>query len=210
MTILGATGRIGTLVLADALAAGHDVSILARRPDAAPGWEHVTVIQGDIADADAIRRAVVGSEAVVAALGPRSNSLDDELALEQGMRNLVAAMTDVGVSRLVALSGAGIDVPGDTKPFIDRVVSRFVRMAARHVVGAKQREYAVFAATNLGWTALRPAIVTDGDARGYRLSEQLRPGARVARADIAAAIVDQLADRTFVHAAPFVLPGPSS
>ncbi|MEO7119238.1 MAG: NAD(P)H-binding protein [Candidatus Limnocylindrales bacterium] len=185
VTILGATGRIGSLVLADALAAGHTATILTRGTSAVPSDGRVTVITGDAADAIAIRRAVAGSAAVVAALGPRSNTIDAELALELGMRNLVAAMTDAGVSRLVALSGAAVDVPGDTKPLIDRVVSRFVRLAAHHVVGAKQREYAVFAASNLGWTALRPAIVTDGDPRGYHLSERLRPGARVTRADVA-------------------------
>ncbi len=210
VTILGATGRIGSLVLANALAAGHTATILTRGSGAAPTPDGVTVITGDIADATAIRRAVEGSQAVVAALGPRRNVIDDELALEQGMRNLVSAMTDAGVSRLVALSGAGIDVPGDTKPLIDRVVSRFVRLAARHVVGAKQREFAVFAASDLEWTAVRPAIVTDGDPRGFHLSMQLRPGARVTRADVAAAIVDQLVDSAFVRAAPFVLPGAPS
>lgn len=206
LTILGATGRIGSLVLTDALAAGHMVTALSRRADLADG-DRVTVVAGDLADIAAIHRAVAGSDVVVAAIGPRSNSLDAELALEGGMRNLVTAMTDAGVSRLVALSGAAVDIPGDTKPVVDRVVSRFVRLAARHVVGAKQREFAVFAASELEWTALRPAIVTDGDPRGYHLSRQLRPGARVTRADVAAAIVDQLADRTWLRAAPFVLPG---
>ncbi|MER3417885.1 MAG: hypothetical protein C4343_01955 [Chloroflexota bacterium] len=143
----------------------------------------------------------------MAALGPRSNTLEAERALEVGMRNLVAAMTDVGLSRLVALSGAAVDVPGDAKPAIDRVLSRFVRLVARHVVGAKQREFAVFAASDLAWTALRPPIVTDGEARGYQLSGRLRPFARVTRADVARALVDQLVDRSFIRAAPFVLPG---
>lgn len=210
VTILGATGRIGSLVMADALAAGHTATILTRGGATLTTDNRVTVITGDIADAAAVRRAVEGSDAVVAALGPRSNTIDAELALELGMRNLVAAMTDAGVSRLVALSGAAVDVPGDAKPAIDRVVSRFVRLAARHVVGAKQREYAVFAASDLEWTALRPAIVTDGDPRGYHLSERLRPGARVTRGDVATAIVDQLADPAFVRAAPFVLPGTAS
>ena len=39
--------------------------------------------------------------------------------------------------------------------------------------------------STLAWTALRPALVTDGEPRGYRLSEHLRPGARVTRADVA-------------------------
>ncbi len=210
VTLLGATGRIGSLVLADVLAAGHEATILTRGAATVPDADRVTVIRGDIVDAAAIRRAVEDSEAVIAALGPRSNTLDAELALELGMRHLVAAMTDVGVSRLVALSGAAVDVPGDAKPAVDRVVSRFVRLVARHVVGAKQREFAIFAASDLAWTALRPAIVTDGEPRGYHLSERLRPGARVTRADVAAAIVDQLEDSAFTRSAPFVLPGSGS
>ncbi len=207
VTILGATGRIGSLVLADVLAAGHTATILTRGSGTVPETGAVTVIKGDIADAAAIRRAVDDSEAVVAALGPRRNAVEDELDLEGGMRNLVDAMTDAGVGRLVALSGAAVDVPGDSKPLLDRIASRFVRLAAPHVVGAKQREYAVFAASDLDWTALRPAIVTAGEPRGYHLSDHLRPGARVTRADVAAAISDQLTDRAFIRMAPFVLPG---
>ena len=207
VAVLGATGRIGSLALAQVLAAGHDATILTRRAAPVPPGDRVTAITGDISDPAAVRRTVEGSGAVLAALGPRSNDRDSELALELGMRNLVAAMADAGVSRLVALSGAAVDVPGDTKRAIDRAVSRLVRVVARHVVGAKQREFAVFAASDLAWTALRPAIVTDGTARGYHLSDRLRPGARVTRADVAAAMVDQLEGLGFVRAAPFVLPG---
>jgi hypothetical protein len=71
----------------------------------------------------------------------------------------------------------------------------------------RQREFAVFAASDIDWTALRPAIVTDGDAGGYRLSERLQPGARVTRRAVAAAMVAQLHDRTHLRKAPFVLPG---
>jgi hypothetical protein len=110
------------------------------------------------------------------------------------------------VRRLVRLWGAGIEVPGDSKPLVDRVVSRFVRAAARQVVAAKQREYDAFSATDLDWTALRPAIVLDGPARGYRLSSTLSPGSGTTRAHVGQALVDQLEDRSFLHAAPFVLP----
>ena len=206
VTILAATGRIGSLAMTEALARGHDLILLSRRPPTTPGIEHASTIIGDVADPDALRRAVTGSAAVIAALGPRTNTLEDELALEFGMRHLVAAMQAVGVSRLIALSGAAVDVPGDAKPVIDRVASRIVRLVARHVVGAKQREFDVFSASALAWTALRPPIVMDGAPRGYRLSERLRPGARVTRADVAAALVDQIADESFIRKAPFVLP----
>ena len=206
VTILGATGRIGSLVMTEGLTLGHDLVLLSRQAPTAPSVVHTSTIVGDVAHPDALRRAVTGSAAVIAALGPRTNTLEDELGLEVGMRNLVGAMEAEGVSRLIALSGAAVDVPGDTKPFIDRVASRIVRLAARHVVGAKQREFDVFSASTLAWTALRPPIVMDGAPRGYRLSERLSPGARVTRADVAAAMVAQLDDDAFLHGAPFVLP----
>ena len=206
VTILGATGRIGSLVLANVLAGGHQVVALTRQTASLPGPVDVQTVNGDITDLEAVRLAVAGSAAVIAALGPRTNSLEDEVGLEQGMRNIVAAMQATGVTRLIALSGAAVDVPGDAKPIVDRVVSRIVRLAARHVVGAKQREFEVFSASGLAWTALRPALVSDGPARGYRLSEQLRPGARVTRADVATAMFDEIGDESFIRKAPFVLP----
>lgn len=205
VTILGATGHIGSLALAAALAAAHDVVILSRRPPDDRRSNPARVVIGGITDADAVRRAIAGSTAVIAAVGPRTNTAEDERALETGMRNVTKAMAEVGVTRLVALSGAAIDVPGDAKPLVDRAVSRIVRLGARHIVAAKQREFEVMATSDLDWTALRPPIVTDGDARGYRLTDRLSPGARVTRVDVAAALVDQLDDSSFVRRAPFVL-----
>ncbi|MEP7225232.1 MAG: NAD(P)H-binding protein, partial [Actinomycetota bacterium] len=77
VTILGATGRIGSPAMTEALARGHDLILLSRRPPTAPGSEHVSTIIGDVTDPDALRLAVSGSAAVIAALGPRTNTLED-------------------------------------------------------------------------------------------------------------------------------------
>jgi hypothetical protein len=77
-------------------------------------------------------------------MGPRSNTAEEEDALASAMRALTKAMADQGITRLVALSGAGTNVPGDRKPLVDRLMSRLVGVAARHVLGAKQREFEVF------------------------------------------------------------------
>lgn len=204
--ILGATGRIGALVLERAVAAGHEVVALVRDPGRIQSQERLHLVVGDVRQTARVAEAVKGVDAVIAAIGPRSNTPNDEEALTVGMRNIVSAMEASGVRRLVALSGAGVDIPGDRKPVVDRIASRLVRRFARHVVGAKQREFGIFAASRLEWTALRPPLVTDGDPRGYRLDRRLRPGVRVTRADVAQALIDQLADTSFVRAAPFVLP----
>ena len=201
--VVGATGRIGSIAVQRAVAAGYEVRAFAGHASAVPGVESVT---GDVRTPTDIERAVDGVDAVIAAVGPRANTEQAALALETGMRNLIAAAEALGIRRLVTLSGAGVDVPGDRKPFLDRIASALVRRAARHVVGGKQREYEVLAASPLEWTALRPPLVVHGPARGYRLDARLRPGVRVTREDVGQALVDQLADASFVRAAPFVLP----
>ena len=160
----------------------------------------------DLRDKAAVHRALTGVDAVIAALGPRSNTTRDEDALALGMTHIVAAMAELGVRRLVVLSGAGIDVPDDRKPLLDRIASAMVRRMAKHVVRAKQREYDIIASSDLDWTALRPPLVTGGPSQGYRLDLRLRPGARVTRADVGQALCDQLEDDAFIRRAPFVLP----
>ena len=206
VVILGSTGRIGSLVLTRCLAGGHEPVVLVRDAGRAPEDPRARGVVGDITDATSVARAVTGADAVIAAVGPRSNVAEEALALETGMRKLVTAMTQAGVTRLIALSGAAVDVPGERKPLADRIASRVVRRLARYVVEAKQREFEVFSRSSLDWTALRPPLVRDGPAAGYRLDRQLTPGARVTRADVADALHDQLADTTFLQAAPFVLP----
>jgi putative NADH-flavin reductase len=204
--LLGATGRIGSLCLDAALEAGHEVVVMVRQPDRIAADDRVELIAGDARDAGAASRAAEGVHAVIAAMGPRSNTDAEEAALEQGMRTIVAACREQGIARVVTLSGAGVTVPGDTKPLADRMMSKLVGRFAKHVLGAKQREFEVLAASGLDWTALRPPLVTDGSATGYRLDLRLSPGARVRRVDVAQALVDQLEDRTYLGMAPFVLP----
>ena len=207
LTALGGTGRIGRLVVEQALAAGHDVTVLVRDPQKlGPIAERVRVVPGSVSDPPAVRDAVAGADAVISALGPDGNTVDQVVALREGMRTLIEVMRDTGVGRIINLSGAAIDAPGDHKPMIDRLASRIVRLVSGHVVAAKQAEFDELLASGLEWVAIRPPLVTDGPHTGmYRTGlDVLHPGARISRADIADFMLAQATDPTFAQAAPFV------
>jgi putative NADH-flavin reductase len=207
LTVLGGTGRIGRLVVEQALAAGHDVTVLVRDPQKlGPIVERVRVVPGSVSDATAVGDAVAGAGAVISALGPDGNSAGQVVNLRDGMRTVIAAMRDNGVRRIVNLSGAAIDAPGDHKPVIDRFASRIVRLVSGHVVAAKQAEFEELLVSGLEWVAVRPPLVTDGpQTRRYRAGlDVLHPGARISRADIADFMLTEAAQPTFAQAAPFV------
>ena len=207
LSVFGGTGRIGRLIVEQALGSGHDVTVLVRDPQRlGPTAERVRVVAGLVSDPAAVRDAVAGADAVISALGPDGNTADQVVALRDGMRTVIEAMREHGVRRMINLSGAAIDAPGDHKPMIDRFASRIVRLVSGHVVAAKQAEFDELLASGLEWVAVRPPLVTDGPPIGRYLAglDVLHPGARIARADIADFMLAQAVDPTFAQSAPFI------
>jgi putative NADH-flavin reductase len=207
LTVLGGTGRIGRLIVEQSLAAGHDVTLLVRDPlKLGPIAERVRSVPGSVSDPTAVRDGIAGADAVISALGPDGNTVDQVVALRDGMRLVIGALHDTGVRRIVNLSGAAVDAPGDHKPVVDRLASRIVRLVSGHVVAAKQAEFDELLASGLEWVAVRPPLVTDGPHTGrYRAGlDVLHPGARISRADIADFMLAQASEPTFAQAAPFI------
>lgn len=102
----------------------------------------VQIVKGELTDAAAIEAAVRGSAAVISAIGSSPDRAQLDVPAD-GMRLVLGAMERSGVRRIVVLSGAAVVVPRERKPIGGRIASWFVRLMARNVVEAKQREYAV-------------------------------------------------------------------
>lgn len=204
VTVLGAHGRTGRLVVEESLRRGHPVTALVRDPGRlAVADQRVRVVAGDVRDPAAVRGAVEGSDAVISALGPsgKDRTLHRELAPA-----LIAAMSAAGVRRFVGISGAGVDAPDDAKGARDRVASRLMHVFGAAMVADKEAERAAWAASTLDWTLVRPPRLVDGPATGRVLSDAVRTSGsmRISRADLARFVVDQLTDPSYVGAAPVV------
>lgn len=209
LLIIGATGTIGAAAVAAALEAGHEVTVVARSPDRLGAMrERVRVIEGDAADTALLTSAIEGQDAVISAMGssPDAAELDTPSRV---MRAIIAAMDGAGVRRLVGLSGGAVDVPGETKRLSSRITSGLVRMLARNVVEAKQREFAVVQASDLDWTMIRPPNVVDGDPTGRVVIGPKMHGFRVSNGDVGAAMVVLAEGSDWLRQAPYVSEGPS-
>ncbi|MFI6350516.1 NAD(P)-dependent oxidoreductase [Streptomyces sp. NPDC050560] len=99
ITVIGGTGYAGSAIVAEAAARGHQVTAFSRALPAEP-VPGATYVQGDATDEAALKAAVAGADAVVAALAPRGP--------------LAAAFRDVNrtLARLAAAAGARLYVVG--------------------------------------------------------------------------------------------------
>jgi uncharacterized protein YbjT (DUF2867 family) len=203
IAILGGTGGIGGHVLAWALDAGHPVRALARRPEALPRRDGLTVIRGDALDAAAVAETIAGAGAVVCALGPRGAKSQSLLA--GAAANIVAAMDKTGARRLVGVSAAGAYITGD--PNTGWLIKAILpRVLAKQFADTRPMEN-VIRKSGLDWTLVRATRLVNRPGTGrYRVSPDFPPpdGRTIARADVAHFIAAALTENAWLHAAPAI------
>ena len=119
--VAGGTGFVGTKVVHALRAAELPVRVLARKPekqDQLRAWG-CEIVQGDMTDAESLRRGVEGCDGVVhlVALPPFADPKAIERLMTHGTRDLVAAAKDAGVSRIVLMSALGTEEGREIAPY---------------------------------------------------------------------------------------------
>lgn len=133
--------------------------------------EHVRVLEGDVLDLPTLTAAMAGQDVVYANLdGP----------LEKLAQNIVTAMKESGVHRVIFVSSMGIysEIPGE----------RY-----RSILDPYRDGAAVIEASGLDYTIIRPAWLNDRDEIDYETTQKgeafKNPGATVSRKSVADLIV---------------------
>lgn len=139
LAITGATGFVGSAVLAEALVKGHQVRALTRRDQPARGG--VEWVRGDLGDTAALAALCTGADAVthVAGLTNTPDPAEFETANVTGTANVLAALKSAGLKRLV---------------FVSSLAAREPKLSAYG--GSKARAEALVEASGLDWTTVRP------------------------------------------------------
>jgi uncharacterized protein YbjT (DUF2867 family) len=109
--VVGGTGFVGAHVVHAFRAEDLPVRVLARRPEKQERFRAwgCELVQGDMTDAQSLRRAAAGAETVVhlVALPPFAKPEAIQRVMEQGTRDLVAAAKEAGVKRFILMSALG-------------------------------------------------------------------------------------------------------
>jgi uncharacterized protein YbjT (DUF2867 family) len=163
--VLGATGGTGKETVEAALAAGHEVTALARRPEAiAARHDRLRVQQGDVLDAGSVSAAMRGQDAVLSAFGPSAGARPGTL-ISVGIGNVVRAMAAEGTKRLVFESGLMVGDARGMNVFKRGMVALFRAMNRELYIDKVKAEQTV-RESGLEWIILRPPALKHLPARG--------------------------------------------
>jgi len=205
IVIFGANGATGRLLTGQALAAGHDVAAVTRRPADFPiTHQRLTVLSADAHNAQSVGQAVKPADVVLSAVGVpyTRNGVN---VYSDGVRNITQAMSQHGVKRLVVVSSSA------TYPhhhaaggfLMNHVIQPLVTATIGRTTYADMRRMEeLVRASDLEWTIVRPSGLFDAAVvTKYELHEDQAPGIFTSRADLAACLLEEATDRQFVHRA---------
>lgn len=152
--VFGGTGGVGAEVVAQARAAGHDVTVFARTPGKVTTPD-VTVIAGDAFDAASVRAAIAGADVVISALGS-TDGPQKHTSLRTMGANIAAALPDSGVQQVLWCASGGVD--GEMTGVAGKLV---MRMLAKPLADHRAALEAL-RATGVPLTVARPGSLKDG------------------------------------------------
>jgi uncharacterized protein YbjT (DUF2867 family) len=187
--VVGATGGLGRAIVDEALTRGHDVTALVRDPARAGFGEEVRTVEGDVLKPQTLSPAVRGKDAVLCALGTPSPRKPITL-LEDGTRNLVAAMEQEGVPRLVCVTLLGV---AESRANASFLYGNVILRVLAPMVPDKENQERVVRESGLDWVLVRPPRFGEkkrnARPRVIRAGDPDRVGS-VRREDLARVVVD--------------------
>jgi hypothetical protein len=156
---------------------------------------------------------MIGQQAVLCAIGPRARTGIGETpknVVSVATRHIIESMERCGTRRLISLSSVAV---GDSRGkrqaglffglFQEMILIPFF---LKEQFRDKERQEEMVRESAVEWVLVRPTSLVDRPARGkFRIAQsgEAVPG-RIARADVAAFMVDQLTSNDYVGKAPVI------
>lgn len=202
LIIFGATGSVGKPLVLQALGLHHHVTAFVRTATSLADFRHpdLRIVEGDVFDSDAVRKAIEGHDAVFCVLGAGRKGE----VRAKATRNIIQAMKDLKVNRFICQStlGAG-DSNANLNFFWKHIMFGWFLKPA--FLDHQQQEVLV-KSSDLDWTIVRPAAFTDGPVTGKFL-HGFSPAdksikLKISRADVAMFLLMQLQSKEYLRKTP--------
>ena len=189
LSVFGGTRGTGLKLIEKALAEGHEITALARRPEVLKErFPEVKIVKGDVFDINSVKMAVSGSDAVVSTIGfvgrPKSTTIYSE-----GVLNIARATQEVGPRRLVVVvASLAVNPHPDVSLSVFLIMKLFVEPMLRSAYRDMKKMVSLITQTDLDWTIAGVPYLRDSPENGtYRssIATPLHHPFKISRADVA-------------------------
>jgi putative NADH-flavin reductase len=210
--VYGATGKVGSQAVNEALKRGHIVTAVSRDPSRiTASHQNLIAVKGDILDPDSVTSLVASNDVVIISVrGVLGKSKDPNDAVPRiAVENVVNVLRGMEkpAPRLIHVGGSGSLVVKPGVVYADTLPMIFVPRALQTEIEGQvlALEY-LRSVSDVDWTYATPAKnFTNGKRTGVfriggdQLIESKSGRSRISRADFAVALIDEVENAEFVQ-----------
>lgn len=204
LLIIGGTGGTGKELVKQGLEEGHNITVLARKPEIVKiKHSNLRVVKGDVLDIASLDEAICGQEAVLSALGHKRFFIKTTI-LSTGTKNIITTMSKHKIRRFICITSLGIN---DSKFKLGLYYTLFViPVILLFYFLDKSKQEKLIKESKLDWTIIRPGQLFNGKKRA-----QYKHGPKVghyiltkiiSRADVAHFMLKELKDSKYLCKTP--------
>jgi uncharacterized protein len=169
--LFGATGRVGTIILENALSHQHSVRVLVREVKKLNSQSVGLDVQtGTVLNETDISKCLSGSDVVFSALNTDgTNTLSDSMPL------IIKQMKEQGIQRIITIGTAGI-LQARSAPHLYRFQSSESKRKSTRDAEEHLKAYLFLKDSGLDWTVVCPTYLPIGERIGhYRYEKDYLP-----------------------------------
>jgi putative NADH-flavin reductase len=200
ITVIGATGMIGSRIVAEALFRGHTVNAISRNPGKLVEGDRLHILNEDVKDVAAMLTLITGQDALVSATSPRAAGGNDQYLATIRAVLEIAERGKVPYTLIVGGASSLEIAPG--RKLIEKLLESVpAERLSEPLVGNEARE--LIFASPANWTYFSPAGEIQPGARtgkfrlgGTQLLTDAAGKSRISAEDYAVAVLDELEQPT--------------
>ncbi|SHN09258.1 NAD(P)-dependent oxidoreductase [Chitinophaga sp. CF418] len=207
ITIFGGTGKTGLLLIEKALKSRHTVTVFARTPTKISiQHNNLKIVKGELEEYGKIEEAIKNADAVISVLGPTQKT--KELAIANGIKNIVDAMQKNDVKRLIATATPAFKDSNDKFQIGFSFGIFMVKMLIKDSYNNIVLTGKYIAESGLDWTIVRLPMLSDKPANGKINAGYTGDGTvslfSLSRADLADFLLQLVDNRKWLHKSPVI------
>jgi len=162
IALIGATGFVGSKILAEALRRGHHVTAIERRPGRLASHPRLRTVKLDVLHREHLARALAGHDVVISSFNPARGVPGPEVFQRhvRGHRAIIAAAKKAGVKRFLAVGGAAsLKTPAGVELLDSPDFPAAFEPFKPGIRGTRELYYLLKKEPGLDWIFLSPSVM---------------------------------------------------
>lgn len=207
ITVFGANGAIGKLLISKALENGYNVKASVRNPQKINITNaNLEVIKGELSDFDLIKKVISDSDAVISTLGCPMKWTYPRMDVLEGHVHIIKAMQELKISRFISLATPSVKFEEDKRSVITilpEILAGLIFRKAKKEIIAIGKE---ITESNLDWTIVRilaPKNLEEVENIKVTFGEQ-KINFAIPRSNIARFMLEQVEYAKYIHSMPII------